>query len=195
MKRICAWCKKDLGVSSTFNGIADVPITHGMCADCVRKTLSFKAKPLRNFLDQFSKPVFLLNSEGRIVTGNRAGFSLLQKNPEEVDGKLGGDAFGCKYASLQGGCGNTVHCKSCTIRITILNTLQTGKSNIRVPAYPDLHHMTGEHQIRFLITTEKIGETVLLRIDEVAEEDLPQRDAPANADKLHPLSFGVNSKT
>lgn len=176
MKRICAWCKKDLGLSCTSGTIADAPVTHGMCGDCVRKTLSFEAKPLRDFLDQFSKPVFLVNSEGRIVTGNRAGFELLQKKPDAVDGELGGDAFGCKYANLQNGCGNTVHCKTCTIRTAVLNTLQTGKSSIKIPAYPDLHHMTGEYRIRFLITTEKIGETVLLRIDDVTEENLPQQD-------------------
>jgi len=173
MKRICAWCKKDLDSSSASNGIADVPITHGICGDCARKTLSFKAEPLWKFLDQFPKPVFLVTAEGRIVTGNSAGFSLLQKNPEAVDGALGGDAFGCRYADLPGGCGNTVHCKTCTIRSTVLNTLQSGRSNLRVPAYPDLHHMTGEKRIRFLITTERIGDAVLLRIDEVVEEALP----------------------
>lgn len=98
-------------------------------------------------------------------------FSLLQKTPEEVEGELGGNAFGCNYADLPGGCGNTAHCKTCTIRMTVMDTLQSGKSNIRVPAYPDLHHMTGENRIRFLITTEKVGEAVLLRIDEVAEEE------------------------
>jgi hypothetical protein len=176
MKRICAWCKKDLGSSGTFDGTGDAPITHGMCGDCARKTLSFKAKPLRSFLDQFSKPVFLMNSEGRIVTGDAIGFSFLQKKPEEVENELAGDAFGCRYANLPGGCGNTVHCKTCTIRITVMDTLQSGKSNIRVPAYPDLHHMTGENRIRFLITTERVGEAVLLRIDEVTEVDPCQRE-------------------
>lgn len=173
MKRICAWCNIDLGSSSTFDESEDAPITHGICGDCARNTLqSFHGKRLRSFLNQFSTPVFLVTSEGRIVTGNSMAFSLLQKEPEEVDGLLGGDAFDCSYADLPGGCGKTVHCKTCTIRITVLDTLQSGRSNIRVPAYPDLHHMTGEKRIRFLITTERIGETVLLRIDDVSEEDM-----------------------
>jgi len=169
MKRICAWCKKDLGASDTSDQAGDAPITHGICGDCARRTLSFKAKPLRNFLDQFSKPVLLINAEGRILTGNSMGFTLLQKKPEEVEGELGGDAFGCSYADLPGGCGNTVHCRTCAIRINLMETLRSGKSKIRIPAYPDLHHVTGETRIRFLITTERVGETVLLRIDDVAE--------------------------
>jgi PAS domain-containing protein len=183
MKRICAWCKKDLGSSDTSERTGNAPITHGICGDCARKTLSFEAQPLRKFLDQFYKPVFLVNGEGRILTGNSMGLALLQKKPEEIDGELGGDAFGCRHAKLPGGCGNTVHCKTCTIRITVLDTLQSGKSSVRIPAYPDLHHITGENRIRFLISTERIGEAVLLRIDDVAEEDLSRQDPPADADK------------
>lgn len=179
MKRICAWCKKDLGSSSTLNGIGNDPVTHGICGDCMRKILSSGAKSLRTFLDRFSKPVFLMNHEGRIVTANSMGFSLLRKKPEEVDGELGGDAFDCNYASLPGGCGNTIHCRTCTIRNTVMDTLKSGMSNIRIPAYPDLHHITGENRIRFLITTEKIGEAVFLRIDDVAEENVSEQDAPA----------------
>ncbi|MCJ7776462.1 MAG: hypothetical protein MUP08_08760, partial [Desulfobulbaceae bacterium] len=83
-----------------------------------------------------------------------------------------------------GGCGNTVHCKSCTIRNTVTDTLQSGKSNIKVPAYPDLHHITGDNRIRFLITTERAAEAVLLRIDEISEEDVAHSFV-ADADKPH----------
>ena len=169
MKRICAWCQKNLGPSNLPEENADFPITHGICGDCMSQMLSSQAKTLRSFLDQFTKPVFLVNPEGIIVTGNNAGLSLLEKKPEEVEGELGGDAFGCRYADLPGGCGNTVHCKTCTIRLTVSDTMESGKSNIKIPAYPDLHHITGERRIRFLITTERIGEAVLLRIDDVAE--------------------------
>ena len=183
MKRICAWCQKDIGPSNISDVTVDAPITHGICGDCARKVLSFKATSLRSFLDQFSKPVFLVNFEGRIVTGNRACLDLLKKKPDEIDGELGGDVFGCRYADLPGGCGSTVHCKTCTIRLTVLDTLQSGNSHVEIPAYPDLYHITGEKRVRFLITTEQIGEAVLLRIDEVVEEKLAQQDAPADAEK------------
>jgi len=172
MRKVCAWCKKDLNSSNIDTNIENVPITHGICGDCVRTILSFRAKQLQSFLDRFSDPVFLVTSEGRIVTSNRAGLSALRKKPEEVDGKLGGEAFDCKYADLPGGCGKTVHCKSCTIRNTVMDTLQSGKSHIKAPAYPDLHHITGDYRVRFLITTERVAGDVLLRIDEISEEDV-----------------------
>jgi len=184
MRRICAWCKKDIGSPDILDGVdIDVPITHGICGDCARKTLSFKAKSIKDILDQFSKPVFLLNSDGRVVCGNNAGLSLLKKSLDEIGGKLGGEAFSCKYADLPGGCGNTIHCKTCTIRNTVMDTLESGKSNIGIPAYPDLHHITKENRIRFLITTERVGKAVLLRIDDVTEEGQAQQVAPADADE------------
>jgi hypothetical protein len=65
-----------------------------------------------------------------------------------------------------------LHCKTCTIRKTITDTLQTGRSHIGVAAYPDLRHITGESRIRFIISTEKVGNAVMLRIDEISEEQL-----------------------
>ena len=173
MKRVCAWCQKDLD-SYHIGKISETcaPITHGICGDCIRANLSFKAKPLYSFLEQFPKPVFLITEEVRIVAGNSAGLELLGKTHAEVKGILGGDAFDCKYAGQPGGCGNTLHCKSCTIRNAVTETMQSGKNYVSIPAYPDLHHMTGEKRLCFLITTEKINESVLLRIDSVTEEDI-----------------------
>ncbi len=94
---------------------------------------------------------------------------FLTKKTHEVEGQLGGDVFSCAYASLPGGCGQTIHCKSCTIRITVTDTAETGKQHERVEAYQELHHITGDRIIRFLISTEKVGDVVLLRIDDAEE--------------------------
>ncbi|HUI91661.1 MAG TPA: hypothetical protein VLX68_05360 [Chitinivibrionales bacterium] len=170
MKTVCAWCGKLLDDSDNGRDSGGKPISHGICPDCARRLLLTQARPLRRFLNRFAEPVFLVNAEGRVIAGNAAALSALGKKPEEVDDKLGGDAIGCRWASLPGGCGKTVHCKTCTIRNTVTNTINTGKSNIKVPAYPDLANITGDFRIRFLITTEKAGEGVLLRIDEIKQE-------------------------
>ncbi len=181
MKRVCAWCRKDIGAKSVQSAEDDTPITtHGICADCTKKVLLSRAKTLRSYLDRFSGPVFLVDSDGRIVTANKEGFSVLGKRPEEVEGQLGGDAFECRYAGLPGGCGKTIHCKTCTIRRTVTDTQQSGRSHIKVIAYPDLHHITGDKRIRFLISTEKIGNAVFLRIDEISEESREHQAPPTD---------------
>jgi len=75
-------------------------------------------------------------------------------------------------------------CAWCTIRLTVSDTLRSGKSHVRVPAYRDLHDITGEYRIRFLISTERVGEAVLLRIDDVTEEKSPQQGASAGAETM-----------
>lgn len=170
MKKICAWCKKDMVSPVDRDETLSHPITHGICGDCLRRMLSFKATSLRSFLDMFAKPVFLVEDDVRVVSGNSAALSLLNKTHEDFEGKLGGEVFDCKYADLPEGCGKTIHCKSCTIRMIVTDSLRTGKNHIEIPAYPDLHHITGEYQIRFLISTERVGDVVLLKIDEVTKE-------------------------
>lgn len=170
MKKVCAWCQKTLNPDEPGLDDEATPITHGICPDCVRKMMAGEAEPLRSYLDQFAAPVFVLGEQVRMITANSAGLALLHRQPAEIEGSLAGDALDCMYARRPGGCGGTVHCKTCTIRNTVTTTLLTGKSNRRVEAYPDLHFITGERKVRFLITTEKVGEVVLLRIDEVTEQ-------------------------
>ncbi|MBI5557758.1 MAG: PAS domain-containing protein [Deltaproteobacteria bacterium] len=169
MRRICAWCKNEIephGSPSAENG---TPVTHGICPACLRKVLQHEARSLRDFLDRFPQPVLVVDSDVKVITANQAGLAALGKKSKEIEGELGGDVFGCDYARLPQGCGKTIHCKSCVIRNTVTDTLRTGRSHIRVPAYPELHFLTGEKKIRFLISTEKVGDTVFLRIDEVTE--------------------------
>jgi hypothetical protein len=65
-----------------------------------------------------------------------------------------------------------------------MDTLQSGESHIKVPAYPDLHHITGDYRIRFLITTERVADAVLLRIDNISEEEKASNFA-TDADNSH----------
>jgi PAS domain-containing protein len=166
MKVVCAWCNKDLGEKHAESGTDDI-ISHGICPKCAQKLLAPMAMPMTSFLDQFPAPVFLVDGEGRVISANSKAYSLVGKNPAAVDGMLGGPVFECKFADLPGGCGHTIHCKSCTIRLTVTDTIQTSKSHYRVPAYPDLHLVTGDKKIRFLISTQKVDGSVLLVIDEI----------------------------
>lgn len=170
MKKICAWCRKDLGVDHS-QGKNNAPISHGICPDCYRKLISFKAKSMRDFLNQFSHPVLLVDSEVKIISANKEGLAVSGKKIEEIEGALVGDVFDCKYSSLPGGCGKTTHCKGCTIRNTVRDTFKSGVSQVKVAAYQDLHHETGEHKVKFLISTEKTGDKIFLRIDEISEQN------------------------
>jgi len=52
--------------------------------------------------------------------------------------------------------------------------LATGRARTRVPAYQDINTSEGVQQVRLLISTEKVGDAVLLRIDEMAPAELAE---------------------
>jgi PAS domain-containing protein len=165
MKKVCAWCHRELE-SFAADHEERYPITHGICDTCAANVMAQLSRPLQEFLDNLDVPILLIESGPLICTANRRARKLLDKQLSEIKGRRGGEVIECAHARLPGGCGNTVHCKSCTIRITVLETFATGKSSVRVPAYPDIQTLSGVKTMRFLITTEKVGDFVLLRIED-----------------------------
>jgi len=168
MKSICAWCKKELD-SSEFDSYPDDFITHGMCASCYDKVLLQIGVDLYKYLDILTAPVLLVDSAGIVRTANGEARKLLKKDLKKIEGNPGGDVFECAHSRLPGGCGNTIHCSGCTIRRTVMETHETGKGQHRVPAY--LNQISGEstQRICLYISTEKVGDFVFLRIDEVKD--------------------------
>ncbi len=176
MKVICSYCGKDMAPrDALYEGER---LSHSICPDCIEKATAFLAQPLTEFLDRFAAPVLIVDEEGRCRMANSEAFTLVGKTAEEACGELCGDVFECKWAELPGGCGNTIHCKSCTLRLTVMETLATGRSHENVEAYPDLHYLTGDMRVRFLISTGKVGDAVFLRIVDVKEEKRPASDEP-----------------
>lgn len=167
MKRICAWCSKDLPLGFDDSNTRSL-ITHGICTECADSISSAGRRRIQEWLDTLAEPVFLVDDGGRIVSANTAAQHIVQKDQAEIENKLGGDVFECANALLPGGCGRTEHCKACTIRNTVMETLASGRGVKNVSAYQDIKTKDGVRQMRFLISTERVGKVVLLRVDDVA---------------------------
>jgi PAS domain-containing protein len=166
MKRVCAWCRKNLGtVPSDVH--SDAVITHGICHECAFHLRAQVGMPLRDFLDGLGAPVLLVDSNGNIKTANKAVRRFLNKDLPRIEGYKGGNVFECAHATLPEGCGKTVHCSGCTIRRTVMDTLNSGKGHEKVPASLKRETRHGSQYLRLLISTEKVQDVVLLRIDEI----------------------------
>jgi hypothetical protein len=166
MKRVCAWCTTELGNSGVCSDV-DCPITHGICRSCAQNLLFQMGVELRKYLDSLPVPIVVVDPEGTIKTANDKTQKMLGKDLLAIEGYKGGVVFECCFARLPEGCGNTMHCSACTIRRAVMGTFATGKSNARIPAYLNQENSEGVREIRLLISTEKVGDVVLLRIDEV----------------------------
>jgi PAS domain-containing protein len=172
MRRICAWCKKDL--DDTYSDLHETAaVTHGICDACSIRILMEHDNKLSDFLDSLFVPVAVVNETGKIKMANRQARDLLKKNLPEIEGQPSGDVFECVNSGLPGGCGNTIHCSGCAIRNAVMDTFQSGKSQVTTPAYFNRRDPDDVHKIGMLISTEKVGPLVMLRVDrieEVAEE-------------------------
>jgi hypothetical protein len=176
MKRICAWCKKELhGVDSPAD--AGNVITHGICKSCRDNILFQLGVELESFLNSLDVPIVLVNQAGTIVNANSQAKTRLGRELPEIKGYRGGEVFECAYARLPEGCGNTLHCSGCTIRKTVMQTYATGKSFLKVPATLNKNTPEEPERVNLLISTEKLADLVLLRIDRMEAED-PARQEP-----------------
>jgi PAS domain-containing protein len=163
MDIICSYCKAHIRtVESKLSGVS-----HGICRNCLPKLVKDLGQPLSEFVDEMSTPILVMREDTRVVAANAAARKLSPELLEELAGLLCGDVIGCLHSKDEEGCGRTVHCLSCTIRRSIAHTFETGEPCFDVPAYMELGLLSGDTEVRFRISTEKKGDFVLLRIEQV----------------------------
>jgi PAS domain-containing protein len=168
MNRKCSWCRRDLRRLEGEESAAEA-ITGGICTHCDENLTAYNRRTAGDILDSMRSPVLLLDGSGKVKLGNKMALAILGKEPGEVEDRLGGEVIECVYSDFPGGCGKTEHCEACTIRNSLAETAATGRSLKNVPAYQYLKTPDGIQRKRIIISTEKKGRYVLLRIDDIDE--------------------------
>ena len=165
MNKICTWCKKTW--ESEGDGLDDI-VTRGTCPECKNYFFASESPvPLSDYLNRLGVPVLVLDDDVRVRGFSEQARALLGKGLQNIKGQYGGDVIECAYARLPGGCGNSEHCAACTIRRTVVDTYETGKSHLKVAAYQNVQMQRHVRETLFLISTEKAGNFVLLKIEEI----------------------------
>ncbi len=172
MKKVCAWCKTDLGEMPSDRFPSEM-ITHGICPTCRDRLAHETGETLLEFLDRLEIPVLLMEENAGVLSANGLARQLLGKTLPEIRNQPGGNVIECVHAHEPGGCGGTIHCKSCAIRRTVKDTYASGTCHVKIPAYQDIRTPAAVKQVRFLISTEKVGTYVMLRIDDMREQQMP----------------------
>jgi PAS domain-containing protein len=181
MLTICAWCNKE--ISSDAESPEEM-ISHGICLECQEYFFPPKGpRTFSEFLDLLPAPILVVDDDVRLIAINKKASHLLGKKANKFKGMCLGEAIECPYARLQEGCGKAVHCKSCTVRLTVHDTYTTGQSHYDVPAYQDICFDSEVKNICFLISTEKSGEFVFLKIHEVKDKRCKQEKPRNNFNK------------
>jgi PAS domain-containing protein len=144
----------------------DVAPTHGICPACAQKLIAKHGRPLQEFLDDLDAPVLLVDDRAVVIAANQRAQNLLGKKLPLLAGRPAGDAINCIHAKTPEGCGNTVHCRTCAIRVAVTRTFASGQPQT-VEAYPDVELCSIVKRLRFRISTWKEDQVVLLRIEEL----------------------------
>jgi hypothetical protein len=166
MKTLCSYCKLEIDPGDESDD-QEGRISHGFCRTCFEEIMKGNGQAIDEFLDSFGAPIIVVDGTVRASSANTLAQEAVSKGQDEIAGMLGGEVFGCLHAQESGGCGGTIHCASCVVRNTVEDTYKTGKPFVRVPSCHDLDTCNGERSVRFLISTEKAGDNVLLRIDDI----------------------------
>lgn len=165
MKSICAWCKKDMGTVPAINFTESV-ITHGIFDECAHIAFAeLNMDQTAIFIDRLPEPVLVVDGNVVGLMANVKAREVLGKDLPKIKGFTGGNIIECVHAHEPGGCGRTMHCNGCALRLTVEDTYKTGKSHSHVPAYADIPVQGKAQKISFLISAEKVKGVVLLRID------------------------------
>jgi hypothetical protein len=178
MKSLCAWCGRALGTLRSTSA-SDPIITHGMCDGCLDERIKEAPSTLALFLDKLAGAVIALDLKSGIKTANRNALALLKKHISETAGHRTGDVLECANARLPGGCGKTRHCSGCIIRHTVEDTCHSGRSHVKTPAFLNNGRTDEFKKIDVVISTEKVGDVVLLRIDELGHNPETMTEQPS----------------
>lgn len=168
IKKLCGWCNKSLG-DPVDDGSSSETVSHGICRNCVEGLMAGSGTPMQTFIDSMEFPILVVDQNVAVVSSNKAAATLTGKTLEQTQGKLSGEVFDCVHHTKPGGCGQTTHCKTCTIRNSVEHTYRTGEALADVPAYLDLDNWGGGKRLAFRISTEKRDHLVMLKIEEISD--------------------------
>jgi len=164
VRKVCAWCGKAMdGPEAEVE--AEAPISHGICKACKAQLLGEAGVPLQEFLSSLDAPVLLVSGNMEVESVSRQPFPWTEEETVRVRGLLGGEVFQCSNARAPGGCGRTLKCTSCAIRGSVEHTHSTGQALFAVPATLTTGPEDHETTIDLLVSTQKVGDRVLLKIE------------------------------
>jgi len=167
MKIVCAWCHK---VLKEYESTKEM-VSHGICPECLREITEVGTEMnLRDFLDRLGFPVLVIDGAVAVQRVNRTAEQALGRPAPQLENIAAGLAIECQNAHTPEGCGRAEHCAGCILRQTIVGTRVDGRPRYGMYSQHQILTPLGAKPIRFRFSTTRMGEAVMLAIDEF--EDL-----------------------
>ena len=167
MIKKCFYCAGVLDkpkLIATIGGIANE-----LCTKCKLHFAFLQGLTLQEFIDKQVVAIIVLDGNGTLQTVNEKARELFNKDLYLFKGEAPGRVFECEYAQLPEGCGQTVHCSGCAIRIAITETFASGEPVFKMRATLKTVKQGEPQEICYYISTRKRGDSIILQIEDSAE--------------------------
>ena len=163
MTQICKSCQAEF----TFTPGQEPNIADGICHTCALElTGNNGLAKAREVLDAIDAPVLLMQSNPRqVLTANKQALELFGKELGQVENHRGGQVFDCIHSFTELGCGKDPHCEDCKIKGAIVDTFTIGDPFDGVTTPLEIKKGSRTQTYAMQVSTEKIGELALVRID------------------------------
>lgn len=101
--------------------------------------------------------MMLVDRQCKVRKLNRLAVSLVGVSQERTNGQLGGEVMGCLHAfEGHGGCGYGPYCQNCTVRLTVKDTIESGRSYHQMEVLITMEVEGSVTTIPFLLSTSQI---------------------------------------
>ena len=121
-------------------------------------------------------PALLMQGNPRqVLTANQQALDLFGKELRQVEAHRGGQVFDCLHSFSAAGCGKDVNCEHCAIKGAIVDTFTTGVPHEAVAATLPVRKAGVAGYRALQVSTEKIGELALVRIERYEDTDSRRR--------------------
>lgn len=139
----------------------------------MNRPMSADSEFLKNLFDAIPSPVFVVDSDMRIIHFNAAASGILHETSAQILMKKGGDALDCVNARKSPeGCGKSEACKDCVLRNSVYEAIG-GDKVFRRKTRMNVQAENGVNEIHFLITTSPFryenADYALLILEDISE--------------------------
>ncbi len=167
MSKTCIYCSAAMKDQERENNF----ITSGICSECIENIFNQHDDSLISFLDNVEAPILLMQTDPRRVrTANKRACDLFEKELSQIEGRRGGRVFDCIHAFTEAGCGKDGNCEDCKIKNSIVETFINEKSFDGVSTVLDVKKNNLIKSYDLQVSTEKVGDLALIRIDKYEEK-------------------------
>ncbi len=157
---VCMWCKTKYEYRYD-----DMRISYGLCEDCVCSNDFHMGMQLTEYLESLTQPVIAVNQDAVLLYANKKALQFIDKVNSDIAGQLCGHAFDCINTHNTNSCGKTSHCQDCKFIKMVKDTYTQNKMLIDTVVTMSKRHADIYDKYNMMLSTEKAGDVVLLRID------------------------------